>query len=101
MKKEFIRDGGKVRRCVSNIAKMNVFELIYYRRDMLWRSIVESVGTFVERMYYGIVFVDKFCDTYCISYHTANRCVVADKASKERNASGRTTVMQTLKYDND
>lgn len=48
MKKEFIRDDDKVRRCVSNIAKMNVFELIYYRRDMLWRSIVESVGTFVE-----------------------------------------------------
>ena len=48
MKKEFIRDDGKVRGCISNIAKMNVVEWIYYRRDMLFRSVVDTGETFVE-----------------------------------------------------
>lgn len=30
MSKDFIRDDGKVRRCSSNIAKMNMLEFIYY-----------------------------------------------------------------------
>ena len=29
MKKDFIRDEGKIRQCESNIAKMNIFEFIY------------------------------------------------------------------------
>ena len=48
MTKDFIRDDGKVRGCDSNIAKMNVFEMIYYRRELLFYNIRDAAGTFAE-----------------------------------------------------
>ena len=47
-KKDFIRDGGKVRGCTSNIAKMNVFEWIYYRRNTIFNNVIDSIKVFGE-----------------------------------------------------
>lgn len=43
MKKEFIRDDGIVRNCVANIAKMNIFEFMWYN----WREAFSPVTEFV------------------------------------------------------
>lgn len=46
--KEYIRDDGKVRNCDSNIAKMNVFEYMYYMRHTLKDNIVSTIQEFLD-----------------------------------------------------
>ena len=41
--KNYIRDDNKVRLCVSNISKMNIFEGIYYYRFRLLNNIIDVI----------------------------------------------------------
>ncbi len=54
MSKAYIRDNGKVRMCASNVAKMNLFEVVYYSTSLkafggglteALRNLAASVGT--------------------------------------------------------
>ena len=51
MKKEYIRDDGRVRLCASNIAKMNILESMYYHRFSLWDNIVDAIGDLISHWY--------------------------------------------------
>ena len=51
MTKDYIRDDGKVRLCTSNIAKMNIFESMYYHRYRMWENIVEFIDDLKESVY--------------------------------------------------
>ena len=66
MNKEFIRDNDKVRCCRSNIAKMNVFEYIYYElfhweffQDAFY-CLSKSFKEFIKNggvFFYNLVFI--------------------------------------------
>lgn len=43
MTKDYIKDDGKVRLCTSNIAKMNVFESMYYHRLRMLDDIIDGL----------------------------------------------------------
>ena len=67
MKKDFIRDEGKIRKCDSNLSKMNIFEFIYcyvfywgYFNQILsyiWESAKESANYLFGLTYNLIVFL--------------------------------------------
>ncbi len=48
---EYIKDNGRVRLCPSNIAKMNIFESMYYHRFRMWENIVDVTGDLIENLY--------------------------------------------------
>ena len=48
MKKDFIRDDGIVRDCVSNIAKMNIFEFMWYNWREAFSPATEFIYSFKE-----------------------------------------------------
>lgn len=54
MKKEYIRDEGKVRGCSSNIAKMNLFECIYHE-VFTWHFFKYAFAGIGEELKEGIV----------------------------------------------
>ena len=58
MKKEYIRDDGRVRLCASNIAKMNILESMYYHRFRLWDNIVDAIVDLISRLY---ILVNVLC----------------------------------------
>ena len=51
MKKEYIRDEGRVRLCTSNIAKMNILESMYYHRFQLYHNVIEAIKEFIGHWY--------------------------------------------------
>jgi len=51
MTKEYIRDHGRVRLCTSNIAKMNLFESMYYHRFRMWKNIIDTINDLKEHWY--------------------------------------------------
>jgi len=51
MTKEYIRDHGRVQLCTSNIAKMNLFESMYYHRFRLWENIIDIINDLKEQWY--------------------------------------------------
>ena len=58
MKKDFIRDNGKIRQCDSNLSKMNVFEHIYFN-VFYWgyfrhvsSYVLESLKEVLENLFY-------------------------------------------------
>lgn len=51
--KDFIRDDGKVRLCTSNLAKMNVLEFMWYKKD--WLS--EGIGFVWEQLQEGVPLI--------------------------------------------
>jgi len=58
MKKEFIKDDEKVRECISNIAKMNIFEWMYYRREIILRTFFDALYLIVEgssKLIFGLI----------------------------------------------
>jgi hypothetical protein len=50
MKKDFIRDNGDVRLCVSNVAKMNIFEYAYYARKRALYNLKSVISDLKEGM---------------------------------------------------
>ncbi len=46
--KDFIRDEGKVRECMSNIGKMNVLEFMWYRKGLIRLALIDTVNGFHE-----------------------------------------------------
>ena len=48
--KDYIRDDGEVRLCDSNIAKMNVFELMYYHRHRTMGDVIECAKEFLPAL---------------------------------------------------
>ena len=48
MKDYIINNDGKIRICDSNIAKMNIFEYMYYRRSLIFRSPKFIFDQFIE-----------------------------------------------------
>lgn len=48
MKKDFIRDDGKVRDCIVNIAKMNIFELMWHNPREAFSPVTEFIYSFRE-----------------------------------------------------
>lgn len=61
--KDYIRDGGKVRRCPANILKMNIFEYMYFDVfhwgcfNSLIRYLTDSFKQFIEGIFYFIINV--------------------------------------------
>jgi len=56
--KEYIRDDGKVRECTSNIAKMNIFEYMFYRKAIILRTLRDSLQNLFEGLHlvvYGVI----------------------------------------------
>ena len=51
MTKEYIRDDGRVRLCASNIARMNIFESMYYHRFQLYHNVIRSIEEFIGHWY--------------------------------------------------
>ena len=52
MKKEYIRDKyGHISLCSSNIAKMNIFESMYYHRLWLWMNIKQTINDLINYWY--------------------------------------------------
>lgn len=47
MKKEFIKDEGRIRRCDSNLSKMNIVEFMYCH-VFHWRYFEEILGYIIE-----------------------------------------------------
>ncbi len=44
MTEDYIKDNGKVRLCTSNVAKMNLFESMYYHRFRMLKNIVDAIN---------------------------------------------------------
>jgi len=51
MSKEYIRDNGRVRMCASNVAKMNLFEGMYYYRYRVWENIIDAINDLKKHWY--------------------------------------------------
>ena len=51
MPKEYLRDDGRVRLCTRNVAKMNLFESIYYHRFRMWENIIDLISDIKENWY--------------------------------------------------
>jgi len=51
MTKEYLRDQGRVRLCTSNVAKMNLFESMYYHRFRVWNNIIDTINDLKEHWY--------------------------------------------------
>lgn len=71
--KNYIRDNGKVRNCPANLAKMNVFEYIYYYK---FKNIISNIFwsfknyPFDIRLYIGLILLIAFfpLNLFIISY---------------------------------
>ena len=46
--KDYMKDNGKVRICTSNVAKMNIFEWMWYNRFRLKKAIRETLDNCVH-----------------------------------------------------
>lgn len=58
--KEFIRDNGKIRDCLSNKAKMNIFEWMWYEKSMILRIFLEvfqNIGEGLIKIIQGILIL--------------------------------------------
>jgi hypothetical protein len=64
--KDFIRDDGKVRNCTSNIAKMNIFEWMWYRNDMIVKNLQESIILLCEGIKFIIVGIINLLLVICL-----------------------------------
>lgn len=56
--KDFIRDNGKVRECISNNAKMNLLEWMWYRKEIIPRILKDAFQNIFEGIHllvYGII----------------------------------------------
>ena len=81
MKKDFIRDDGKIRKCDSNLSKMNIFKFIYcyvfhwgYFRQIfsyIYESSKESFGSLFCLLYNLIVL-------FFYTYNTCIMCYYSD-----------------------
>jgi len=60
MAKEYIRDADIVRLCSSNVAKMNIFESIYYHRYRMYDNITEHINMLKDIEYWAII-INTFC----------------------------------------
>lgn len=79
--KEYIKSrSGKVEICISNVAKMNVFEWMYYRRDDVLDIPRFSVNQFIE----GIELIGAgFINLLCIPIYPIIGLFAIRKAKKE------------------
>lgn len=58
--KDYIRDNGKVRMCASNVAQMNIFEIIYYKIAKDFVSDAKTCLTELIPLTFGLLFIMLF-----------------------------------------
>jgi hypothetical protein len=60
MAKDYIRDDGRIRMCDSNLAKMNIFEGIYYNSKVYYEYMCELPGVTKDALWYTFIFINNF-----------------------------------------
>ena len=49
--KDYIKDNNRVKMCYSNIAKMNIFESMYYHRFVMYNNIIDTINDIKENWF--------------------------------------------------